>query len=132
MPHAPTRLALILAGLLATTTAAVAGQREDVRADDAVRVVKQIQSIPESAIPDRLLDEAKAIVVVPDTIKAGFMLGGRRGLGLMSVKSPVLYIISTPRSTGGAPSASWCRRIVADTLTPLSAAMARSVRRKPK
>ena len=53
MPHAPTRLALILAGLLATT-AAVAGQREDVRADDAVRVVKQIQSIPESAIPDRL------------------------------------------------------------------------------
>ena len=88
MPHAPTRLALILAGLLATTTAAVAGQREDVRADDAVRVVKQIQSIPESAIPDRLLDEAKAIVVVPDTIKAGFMLGGRRGLGLMSVKSP--------------------------------------------
>ena len=64
MPHAPTRLALILAGLLATT-AAVAGQREDVRADDAVRVVKQIQSIPESAIPDRLLDEAKAIVVCP-------------------------------------------------------------------
>ena len=85
MPHAPTRLALILAGLLATT-AAVAGQREDVRADDAVRVVKQIQSIPESAIPDRLLDEAKAIVVVPDTIKAGLVLGGRRGHGLMSVK----------------------------------------------
>ena len=87
MNAAPTRLAFVLAGLLAAT-AAVAGQREDVRADDAVRVVKQIQSIPESAIPDRLLDEAKAIVVVPDTIKAGFMLGGRRGLGLMSVKSP--------------------------------------------
>ena len=88
MNIAPTRLALVLAGLLAATAAvAVAGQREDVRADDAVRVVKQIQSIPESAIPDRLLDDAKAIVVVPDTIKAGFMLGGRRGLGLMSVKS---------------------------------------------
>src|SRR5690606_33630721 len=41
----------------------------------------------ESAIPDKLLDEAKGIVVVPDTIKAGFMLGGRRGLGLMAVKS---------------------------------------------
>ena len=87
MNIAPTRLALVLAGLLAAT-AAVAGQREDVRAGDAVRVVQQIQSIPEAAIPDRLLDEAKAIVVVPDTIKAGFMLGGRRGLGLMSVKSP--------------------------------------------
>ena len=87
MKIAPTRLALVLAGLLAAT-AAVAAQREDVRAGDAVRVVQQIQSIPESAIPDRLLDEAKAIVVVPDTIKAGFMVGGRRGLGLMSVKSP--------------------------------------------
>ena len=87
MKIAPTRLALVLAGLLAAT-AAVAAQREDVRAGDAVRVVQQIQSIPESAIPDRLLDEAKAIVVVPDTIKAGFMIGGRRGLGLMSVKSP--------------------------------------------
>ena len=29
-----------------------------------------------------VLEDAKAIVVVPDTIKAGFMLGGRRGLGL--------------------------------------------------
>ncbi len=86
MNAAPTRLALVLAGLLAAT-AVVAGQREDVRADDAVRVVKQIQAIPESAIPDRLLDDAKAIVVVPDTIKAGFMIGGRRGLGVMSVKS---------------------------------------------
>ena len=86
MPHAPTRLALILATLLATG-AALAGGREDVRAEDAVRVVRQIQGIPEAAIPDRLLDEARGIVVVPDTIKAGFMLGGRRGLGLMSVKN---------------------------------------------
>lgn len=81
------RLALALATLLLAGTA-LAGQREDVRAGDAVRVVRQIQAIPEAAIPDRLLDEAKAIVVVPDTIKAGFMLGGRRGLGLMAVKTP--------------------------------------------
>ena len=86
MPHAPRRLALALA-LLVASSGAFAGDREDVRAGEAVRVVEQIQSIPESAIPDRLLDEAKAIVVVPDTIKAGFVFGGRRGLGLMSVKT---------------------------------------------
>ncbi len=80
------RLAFALAGLLAAS-AAIAGAREDVRADDAVRVMRQIQAIPESGIPDRLLDEARGIVVVPDTIKAGFILGGRRGLGLMSVKT---------------------------------------------
>ena len=87
MTPAPRRLALVLAGLLATS-AAMAGDREDVRAGEAVRVVRQIQSIPESAIPDRLLDEARAIVVVPDTIKVGFIFGGRRGLGMLSVKSP--------------------------------------------
>lgn len=87
MPHAPRRLALALA-LAVATSGALAGEREDVRAGEAVRVVEQIQAIPESAIPDRLLDEAKAIVVVPDTIKAGFVFGGRRGLGLMSVKTP--------------------------------------------
>ena len=86
MPRTPRRLALALA-LTIATTGVVAGDREDVRAGEALRVVEQIQAIPESAIPERLLDEAKAIVVVPDTIKAGFVFGGRRGLGLMSVKT---------------------------------------------
>ena len=80
------RLAFALAGLLVASTA-ISGAREDVRADNAIGVVQQIQSIPESGIPDRLLDDARAIVVVPDTIKAGFLIGGRRGLGLMSVKT---------------------------------------------
>ena len=87
MPMPRRRLALVLATLLVTGSA-FAGQREDVRASEAVRVLQQIQAIPEAAIPDRLLDEARAIVVIPDTIKAGFMLGGRRGLGLMAVKTP--------------------------------------------
>ena len=86
MSRTPRRLALALA-LTIATTGAFAGEREDIRAGEAVRVVEQIQSIPESAIPDRLLDEAKGIIVVPDTIKAGFVIGGRRGLGLMSVKT---------------------------------------------
>ena len=67
MSRTPRHLALALA-LTVATSGAFAGEREDVRAGEAVRVVEQIQSIPESAIPDRLLDEAKAIVVVPDSI----------------------------------------------------------------
>jgi lipid-binding SYLF domain-containing protein len=86
MTRSPRRFLLALAVLLAVGSA-TAGDREDVRADDAVRVVKQIQGIPESSIPDRLLDEARGIVVVPDTLKAGFMLGGRHGVGLMAVKT---------------------------------------------
>ncbi|WP_460760210.1 lipid-binding SYLF domain-containing protein [Lysobacter fragariae] len=58
------------------------------RARDAVRVLSQVQQIPESAIPDKLFDDARAIVVVPDTLKVGLLIGGRRGHGLVSVKNP--------------------------------------------
>ena len=80
-------LPLSLALSLCFATAAVAGPTEDLRARDSVRVLNEVQRIPESAIPDKLFDEAKAIVVVPDTLKVGLVLGGRRGHGLVSVKN---------------------------------------------
>jgi len=70
------------------STPVFAGQKEDLRAQDAVRVLSEIQRIPESAIPDKLLDEAHAIVIVPNVLKAGFVFGGRGGRGLLSVKTP--------------------------------------------
>jgi lipid-binding SYLF domain-containing protein len=81
-------LPLSLALSLCFATAAVAGPTEDLRARDSVRVLNEVQRIPESAIPDKLFDEAKAIVVVPDTLKVGLVLGGRRGHGLVSMKNP--------------------------------------------
>src|SRR6476469_1852295 len=74
--------------LLAAAGTATAGVTEDARARNAVRVLTDIEAIPESAIPDKLFDQARAIVVVPDTLKAGFILGGRRGHGLLSVRNP--------------------------------------------
>src|SRR3546814_6993643 len=87
---APRLATLAVAMLLAvgTATSAHAGAQEDARSANAVRVLTDIQAIPESAIPDKLLDEARAIVVVPDTLQVGLVLGGRRGPGLMSVKPP--------------------------------------------
>src|SRR5690606_1530843 len=86
----PRLATLAIAMLLAvgTATSAHAGADEDTRSANAVRVLTDIQAIPESAIPDKLLDEARAIVVVPDTLKVGLVLGGPRGHGLMSVKTP--------------------------------------------
>jgi lipid-binding SYLF domain-containing protein len=80
------RLALSLA-LAAVAGHAVAGPQEDERARNATRVLSEIQSIPEQAIPDKLLDEGRAVVVIPDTLKAGLVIGGRRGHGLMSIKN---------------------------------------------
>ncbi|PPU93954.1 lipid-binding SYLF domain-containing protein [Xanthomonas albilineans] len=86
MPRLP-RLALLLSTILFAGHA-MAGPEEDERARNALRVLSEIQKIPEQAIPDRLLDEGRAIVVIPDTLKVGMVFGGRRGHGLMSVKRP--------------------------------------------
>ena len=77
---------LLLSAALAASFPALAGPQEDQRSRNAVRVLAEIQNIPEQAIPDKLLDEARAVIVIPDTIKAGLVIGGRRGHGLMSVK----------------------------------------------
>ena len=81
------RLALLLCATLFAGHA-LAGEEEDQRARNAVRVLSEIQKIPEQGIPDKLLDEGRAIVVIPDTLKVGLVVAGRRGHGLMSVKSP--------------------------------------------
>ena len=80
------RITLAIA-TLAVAGSALAGATEDARARNAVRVLADIQAIPESAIPDKLLDEARAVIVVPDAMKVGLVVGGRRGRGLLSVKA---------------------------------------------
>jgi lipid-binding SYLF domain-containing protein len=59
-----------------------------VRAQNSVRVLKEIMEAPDKSIPSDLLKDAHAIAVIPDMVKAGFIFGGRRGEGLISVKSP--------------------------------------------
>ncbi|WP_394005302.1 lipid-binding SYLF domain-containing protein [Luteimonas sp. WGS1318] len=83
----PRALLALALGVSLAAGSAFAGPREDARAQNAVRVLGEIQAIPESGIPDKLLDEARAIVVIPDTVKAGLIIGGRRGHGLMSVRT---------------------------------------------
>ncbi|GAB3028499.1 MULTISPECIES: lipid-binding SYLF domain-containing protein [Oleiagrimonas] len=57
------------------------------RASKAVTVLAQIQQAPDKAIPQELLRNAKAIVVVPDVVKAGLIFGGQHGRGLVSVRT---------------------------------------------
>ncbi|MGH8027675.1 MAG: lipid-binding SYLF domain-containing protein [Pseudoxanthomonas sp.] len=83
--HLPRLALLLVVGAFAGQ--ALAGPEEDKRATDAVRVLSEIQKIPEQGIPDKLLDEGRAVVVIPDTLKVGLVIGGRRGHGLMSVKT---------------------------------------------
>lgn len=87
-PRLPRLSGVVLALGLALSAPVFAGQAEDDRARNALRVLQEIQKIPESAIPDKLLDEARAVVIVPDALKIGLVVGGRRGHGLLTVKNP--------------------------------------------
>lgn len=89
MIKAPLRRWLLAALVLLTPAMAVhAEDPPNVRAQNAVRVLKEIMEAPDKSIPVDLLKEAHAIAIIPDMVKAGFIFGGRRGEGLISVKSP--------------------------------------------
>ncbi|HST52639.1 MAG TPA: lipid-binding SYLF domain-containing protein [Pyrinomonadaceae bacterium] len=68
-----------------TSTANPKQQKEaSKKAADASRVFEQIMGAPDRSIPKDLLDRAEAVAVFPGMIKAGFVVGGRGGSGLIS------------------------------------------------
>ena len=50
----------------------------------AAHVFDQIMGAPDRSIPKDLLDRAEAVAVFPGMIKAGFVVGGRGGSGVIS------------------------------------------------
>ena len=54
------------------------------RSQRAAKVFTEIMAAPDKAIPKDLLDKAEAVAVFPNVIKAGFILGGRGGSGVIS------------------------------------------------
>ena len=81
-------IALLLTLFVAVPAAAADDPSDAQRTQQALRVLRDIQAVPEQAIPDRLFDEARGILVVPDALKIGFIFGGRRGHGLLSIRNP--------------------------------------------
>ena len=82
-------IAIILVAAIGNTASAqknnakklAEASREAQKASDAFA---EIMNIAEKAIPQSLLDRAEAIAVFPDVIKAGFIIGGRGGHGVIS------------------------------------------------
>ena len=54
------------------------------QSDKAARVFSQIMATREKSIPHDLLDRSEAVAVFPGVIKAGFIVGGRGGSGVIS------------------------------------------------
>jgi len=53
-------------------------------AGDASKAFTEIMNVKDKAIPKELLDNAEAIAVFPDVVKAAFIVGGRGGQGVIS------------------------------------------------
>ncbi len=65
-----------------------AGGRELATVEAAAEAVQALSAIPLKGIPPCLMQDAKAVAVIPDVVKAGFVVGGRFGRGVILVRLP--------------------------------------------
>ena len=102
-------LSTLLMGLaLAITTTHVHAQaREQGRLLMATEVLEEIRAARDSAIPDRLLERAFGIVVVPSVTKIAFIAGGRWGKGALVVRDKNGHFTSPIFVTLAGASVGW-------------------------
>jgi lipid-binding SYLF domain-containing protein len=72
--------------MLTTSALSHAQGREEGRLLTAMQVVRELRATPDQFIPDRLLQRAYGIAIVPDVTQAAFFFGGRRGNGVLVVR----------------------------------------------
>jgi lipid-binding SYLF domain-containing protein len=77
-------LFVVVAG--ASTAPALASAREEARLIEASGVLEELGAQRDTSIPDRLMQRAYGIAVIPNVVKVGAVVGGRRGSGAMVVR----------------------------------------------
>lgn len=74
--------------LLLGAGSAAATAKLERKVEAATSVLEQLTEIPEQGIPHQLLNNAYAVAVIPNIIKAGFIIGGRYGEGVLVMRRP--------------------------------------------
>lgn len=77
--------AMILFVFFLASTPLFAASKQEAKVDDAINVMDEIMAIPEKGIPPSLLRNAQGLAIIPGVIKAGFIVGGRGGKGILVV-----------------------------------------------
>ena len=101
----------ILFGIVAGTAMAVAapaGRDEVKRVGAATTVLNEMMRAKDKAIPANILEKAEAIAIFPGVKKAGFIVGGQWGRGIISVRDAASRKWSSPAFltlTGGSVGA---------------------------
>jgi lipid-binding SYLF domain-containing protein len=90
------------------TVGAAAGKDEVKRVGAATTVLNEMMRARDKAIPGNILEKAEAIAIFPGVKKAGFVVGGQWGRGIISVRDKETRMWSSPAFltlTGGSVGA---------------------------
>jgi lipid-binding SYLF domain-containing protein len=86
---------MVVLALMARPTAQE-GVREALRVREAMVVLDEVMAAEDQSVPRSILEKAEAIAIFPGLLKAGFVVGGQFGRGLISVRDPVTKAWSSP------------------------------------
>ena len=100
-----TIVASVTALLVAATAFAQLSKSDIKKLNEATTVLSEIRNAPDNGIPDSVWSKAHCVVVIPDLKKAGFIVGGEHGSGVMSCKhantwGPPVFMELTKGSAG--------------------------------
>jgi len=77
-----------IAVLCSLSLAPAEAQRDTDRFVDAAKVLELFTTDEAHGIPADILQRARGIAVIPNLFRGGFLFGGRRGRGVLAVRSP--------------------------------------------
>lgn len=76
----------LLMGFVFSMPANAAGPSNAATLQEADKVLEELSKIPAKGIPPALLADAQGVAIIPKVIKAGFILAGRGGHGVVMAK----------------------------------------------
>ncbi len=84
---------LALSAIIALTVTASWGADDkdqtdiEKRIDASATVLNEIMATPDKAIPDKIMDDAKCIAVIPSMVKVALVFGGNHGKGVATCRT---------------------------------------------
>jgi lipid-binding SYLF domain-containing protein len=95
-------LVVTLIGLIGTYAwAGSAREDTEARLQSSVDVLHAVMATPDKGIPEEVLSNAKCILVVPNLVKGGFILGGKHGRGVATCRTSEGWSAPAFVSVGG-------------------------------
>jgi len=89
------RYAFVVVALSVATLSAQSAD-EGRRISDSIIVLDEIMAAADKSVPKSILENAVGVAVFPSLLKGGFVVGGQRGKGILSVRDKKTGLWSAP------------------------------------